>query len=247
MRSTRIGKENRSTVVPNQLGTFGGVFTPSILTILGVIIFMRAGFIIGQAGIFQAFLILFLASSITALTSLSISAISTNTPVAGGGAYFLISRALGPSFGGSIGLALFCAQAISVPFYIMGFAEALIRTFPATAGHFRTIALITSAMLFCIAYVGAKWAIKTQYVIMTILGFSIFVFMAGAAIHFRHHIFMQNWSSNYTGPSMSFWKAFAIYFPAVTGIMAGVNMSGDLKNPGRSIPLGTAAAVMVGF
>jgi amino acid transporter len=112
MRSARIGKENRSTVVPNQLGTFGGVFTPSILTILGVIIFMRAGFVIGQTGIFQAFLILFLASSITALTSLSISAISTNTPVAGGGAYFLISRALGPSFGGSIGLALFCAQAI---------------------------------------------------------------------------------------------------------------------------------------
>ena len=247
MRSVRIGKENRSTIVPNQLGTFGGVFTPSILTILGVIIFMRAGFIIGQAGIFQALLILFLASSITALTSLSISAISTNTPIAGGGAYFLISRALGPAFGGSIGLALFCAQAISVPFYIMGFAEALIRTFPSTADHFRTIALITSAILFCIACVGAKWAIKTQYVIMTILGFSIFVFMAGAAIHFRQNIFMQNWSSDYTGPSMSFWKAFAIYFPAVTGIMAGVNMSGDLKNPGRSIPMGTAAAVIVGF
>lgn len=247
MLSTRIGKENRSTVMPNQLGTFGGVFTPSILTILGVIIFMRAGFVIGQAGIFQALLILFLASSITVLTTLSISAISTNTPVAGGGAYFLISRALGLEFGGSIGLALFCAQAISVPFYIMGFAEALIRTFPGTAGHFRTIALITTAILFCIAYVGAKWAIKTQYVIMTILGFSIFVFMAGAATHFRQNIFMQNWSSNYTGPSMSFWKVFAIYFPAVTGIMAGVNMSGDLKNPGRSIPLGTAAAVMAGF
>ena len=102
-------KENRPTVVPNRLGTFGGVFTPSILTILGVIVFMRAGFVIGQAGIFQAFLILCLASGITALTALSISAVSTNTPVAGGGAYFLISRALGPEFGGSIGLALFCA------------------------------------------------------------------------------------------------------------------------------------------
>lgn len=247
MRSIRIGKENRSTVVPNLLGTFGGVFTPSILTILGVIIFMRAGFVIGQAGIFKALIILFLASSITGLTSLSISAISTNTPVAGGGAYFLISRALGPEFGGSIGLALFSAQAISVPFYILGFTEALIRTFPTTADHFRTIALITSAILFCIAYAGAKWAIKTQYVIMTILGLSIFVFMAGAAIHFHQNIFMLNWSSNYTGPSMSFWKVFAIYFPAVTGIMAGVNMSGDLKNPARSIPLGTAAAVMVGF
>jgi amino acid transporter len=203
------------------LGTFGGVFTPSILTILGVIIFMRAGFVIGQAGIFQAFLILFLASSIIALTSLSISAISTNTPVAGGGAYFLISRALGPSFGGSIGLALFSVQAISVPFYIIGFTEALIRTFPATAVHFRTIALITATILFCIAYVGAKWAIKTQYVIMTILGFSIFVFMAGAAIHFRQIIFMQNWSSDYTGPSMSFWKVFAIYFQRLQELWRG--------------------------
>ncbi len=241
------GKDNQKCVVPNRLGTFGGVFTPSILTILGVILFMRAGFVIGQAGIFQALLILLLAKSITALTSLSIAAVSTNTPVAGGGAYFLISRALGPEFGGAIGLALFCAQAISVPFYILGFTEALIRTFPETAGQFRTIALLTTAILFCIAYVGANWAIKAQYVIMTILGLSILIFIGGAAAHFQQDTFVRNWSSGYSGPAMSFWKVFAIYFPAATGIMAGVNLSGDLKNPGRSIPLGTLASVIVGF
>jgi hypothetical protein len=76
------------SVVPNRLGTFGGVFTPSILTILGVIMFMRAGFVVGQAGIFYALLILFLAKTITTLTSLSISAVSTNTPVAGEGPIF---------------------------------------------------------------------------------------------------------------------------------------------------------------
>lgn len=235
------------SVVPNRLGTFGGVFTPSILTILGVIMFMRAGFVIGQAGIFHALLILFLAKTITTLTSLSISAVSTNTPVAGGGAYFLISRALGGEFGGTIGLALFSAQAISVPFYILGFTEALVRTFPEIASHFRTIAFAATVILFFISYVGAKWAVKTQYLVMTILGISIVSFIGGATLHFEEDQFLQNWFPAYDGPGISFWKVFAIYFPAVTGIMAGVNMSGDLENPGRSIPMGTLAAVAVGL
>jgi amino acid transporter len=231
----------------NELGTFGGVFTPSILTILGVIMFMRAGFVIGQAGIMQALLILLLAKSITTMTSLSIAAVSTNTPVAGGGAYFLISRALGPEFGGAIGLALFFAQAVSVPFYTLGFTESLVRSFPEMIPHFRTIALLTAGALFLIAYVGARWAIKAQYVIMTILGLSVFAFMIGAALHFEKQTFIENWRSAYAGPGMSFWAVFAIYFPAVTGIMAGVNMSGDLKDPGYSIPWGTLAAVGVGL
>jgi amino acid transporter len=240
-------EKKQSAVVPNRLGTFGGVFTPSILTILGVIMFMRAGYVIGEAGIFHALVILLIAKGISALTTLSISAVSTNTPVAGGGAYFLISRSLGPEFGGSIGLALFSAQTISVPFYILGFTEAMVRAFPQMTDHFRVIAIVTAAFLFCISYVGAKWAIKTQYLIMTILGISIVAFLGGAAAHFQGDLFLGNWSSGYSSPSISFWTVFAIYFPAVTGIMAGVNMSGDLENPGRAIPMGTIAAVGVGF
>jgi len=247
MNSIDKNNENQTDAVPNRLGTFGGVFTPSILTILGVIMFMRSGYVIGEAGIFHALLILFLAKSITTVTSLSISAVSTNTPVAGGGAYFLISRALGPEFGGAIGMALFSAQAISVPFYILGFTEALVGTFPDLADHYRVIALVTAAILFGVSYIGAKWAIKTQYLIMAILGLSILTFMGGAVMHFQRDLFIQNWSSGYTHPSLSFWSVFAIYFPAVTGIMAGVNMSGDLENPSRSIPLGTLAAVGVGL
>jgi amino acid transporter len=239
-------KEQRP-VESNELGTFGGVFTPSILTILGVIMFMRAGFVIGQAGILQALLILFLAKSISTLTSISIAAVSSNTPVSGGGAYFLISRALGPEFGGAIGLALFLAQAVSVPFYVLGFTESVVRSFPEMSLHFRTIGLATTGALFVIAYVGAKWAIKTQYLIMGILGLSILVFLGGAMSHFDAGTFVQNWSSDHLEPGMSFWVLFAIYFPAVTGIMAGVNMSGDLKDPGRSIPRGTFAAVGVGL
>ncbi len=231
----------------NALGAFGGVFTPSILTILGVIMFMRAGFVVGQAGIFHALLILVLAKGITTMTAFSISAVSTNTPVAGGGAYFLISRALGPESGGAIGLALFIAQAVSVPFYTLGFTEALVRTFPTTAPHFRTIALAAALFLFLLAYVGARWAIKAQYVIMTVLGLSIVAFLSGSLMNFESARFVENWLPAYSGSGMSFWRTFAIYFPAATGIMAGVNMSGDLKDPGRAIPVGTFMAVGTGF
>lgn len=247
MDSKGVLEKERRDRARNQLGTFGGVFTPSILTILGVIMFMRAGFVVGQAGIFYAILILLISKSITTLTAVSISAVSTNTPVAGGGAYFLISRALGPEFGGAIGLALYCAQAISVPFYILGFTEAWVRSFPSTAPYFLFIALTITIVLFFVAYVGAQWAIKTQYVIMAILALSILAFMGGAALQFSGAVFIQNWSPAFSGAGMSFWSVFAIYFPAVTGIMAGVNMSGDLKDPGRAIPLGTFAAVGVGF
>ena len=236
-----------TTKSSNKLGTFGGVFTPSILTILGVIMFMRAGYVIGEAGIIKTLLILIIAKSITTLTSLSISAVSTNTPVSGGGAYFLISRALGPEFGGAIGIALFLAQAISVPFYILGFTEALVRAFPNYGQHFFNIALFTSFALFIISFTGARLAIKTQYLIMVILGLSILTFMGGSLLNFNADTFAANMDSNYTSANMSFWVIFAIYFPAVTGIMAGVNMSGDLKNPGKSIPAGTFAAVFTGL
>ncbi|MFZ5949641.1 MAG: amino acid permease [Candidatus Rifleibacteriota bacterium] len=234
-----------------KFGTFGGVFTPSILTIFGVIMFMRANFVVGQAGIFSAVLILLIAKSITTLTTLSISAIATNMQVRGGGAYFMISRVLGPEFGGAIGLALFFAQALSVPFYLLGFSEAVMRTFPGHENLFLYINLASAVILFIVAYVGADWAIKTQYFIMAVLFSSIFVFLGGAFQSFSFSTLSKNmlaeYSSMETGGNYNFWVIFAIYFPAVTGILAGINMSGDLKNPGESIPTGTFMAVGVGF
>lgn len=237
----------------NQFGTFAGVFTPTILTILGVIMFLRAGFVVGQAGVLGALLILLLAKAITLLTSLSVGAISTNTQVRGGGAYFMISRVLGPEFGGAIGVALFFAQALSVPFYILGFTEALVGTVDPLRPYFLLISLTSGLALFLIAYVGAGWAMKAQFVIMAVLGASVVVMLGGLSTRFEGARFLANWGSGYGpldlarpgGPSHSFWSVFAIYFPAVTGILAGVNMSGDLKNPARSIPLGTLSAVGV--
>ena len=134
----------------HQFGTFAGVFTPSILTIFGLIMFMRCNFVVGQAGILHSLAILFQCSGITLLTALSLAAISTNTPVAGGGAYFLSSRVLGPGFGSASGIALFLAQALSVPFYILGFVEALIRTFPALEVFFLPLCLLTLVICSCL-------------------------------------------------------------------------------------------------
>lgn len=241
------GNKVSDTETVAKFTTFGGVFTPSILTILGVIMYMRAGYVIGQAGISGAFVILLIAQSITLLTGFSISAIATNIDVKGGGAYYLISRTLGPEFGGTIGLTLFFAQALSVPFYILGFAEALIITFPQLAPLSTPVYFVTATLLFLVVFKGAGWAIKTQYVIMAVLFISIFTFMAGAARNFDKTLFAVNWKPDYSDTTLNFWTVFAIYFPAVTGIMAGVNMSGNLKNPTQSIPRGTFAAIGVGF
>ena len=105
------------------LGTFAGVFTPSVLTILGIILFLRLGFVVGNAGLGQALVVILIANLISVLTSFSLAAIATNFKVRGGGDYYLISRTLGPEFGGAIGIVLFLAQSISVAFYAIGFAE----------------------------------------------------------------------------------------------------------------------------
>ncbi len=230
----------------NQFGMFGGVFTPSILTILGVIMFMRTGYVTGQAGVLAAVAILVISKSITFLTGLSISAVSTNTKVEGGGAYFLISRSLGAEFGGAIGLALFLAQALSVPFYILGFVEAMTTTFPEMTEDFLLLGVVTTVGLFAINYVGAGWAIKAQYGILSVLVLAIVTFLGGAILEFDPELVRQNWEPVYGGDT-SFWVIFAVFFPAVTGIMAGVNMSGDLAEPEKSIPKGTLLAILVGF
>ncbi len=236
----------------HQFGAFGGVFTPSILTIFGLIMFMRANYVVGNAGVLQSLLILALACGITFLTGLSIAAISSNTPVKGGGAYFLISRVLGPGFGTAIGIALFLAQALSVPFYILGFVEALTDTkqiaeiFPNIKDYYLMITLAVLVVLFALAWIGAKWVIKVQYVILGLLACAIVVFLVGAGQRFELTRFWINLDSRYTEGN-NLWTMFAIYFPAVTGIMAGVNMSGDLKNPAKALPLGTLAAIVLSY
>lgn len=215
---------------------------PNVLTILGVIMFMRTGWVVGQAGLFQALLILCVAKSITLLTSLSLSAIATNTKVGSGGAYFMVSRSLGLEVGGSIGVPLFFAQAVSVAFYVIGFTESLLSFFPNLPVMWVAMGVIT--VIFLVTLVGSELAIKAQYLIFGVLVISLVSFFAGGS---SANYVEVNLGSYQGEGAVPFWAVFAIFFPAVTGVMSGASMSGDLKNPSRSIPIGTLGAVGVTF
>ncbi|AGF78924.1 amino acid transporter [Desulfocapsa sulfexigens DSM 10523] len=233
---------SEAKITAGKLGTFNGVFTPSILTILGIILFLRLGYVVGNAGLGKALLIIALANLISVLTSISLSAVATNLKVKGGGDYYLISRTLGPEFGGSIGLVLFLAQSVSIAFYCMGFAEVIGTFFPWM--HHLTIQLIASGavvFLFFFAWQGADWAARFQFGVMALLAAALLSFFAGTIRSWDAAILAANWASPENG--VPFWALFAIFFPAVTGFTQGVSMSGDLADPGKSIPLGTFWAV----
>lgn len=223
------------------LGTFGGVFTPSVLTILGIILFLRLGYVVGNAGLFKALVIIGIANLISVLTSISLAAIATNLRVKGGGDYYLISRTLGLEFGGAIGLVLFLAQSVSIAFYCIGFGEAVCAMLVNPSLPPRAIAAIALAALFLLAWIGADLATKFQYVVMVLLVTALGSFYAGSLAAWTPGTFAQSWTSIDGGPG--FWVLFAIFFPAVTGFTQGVSMSGDLKDPGKSLPMGTFLAV----
>ena len=242
MATSEFTKSNRKRQPTGTLGTFAGVFTPSILTILGIILFLRLGYVVGSAGLGRALLILAVANGISVLTSFSLSAIATNLRVKGGGDYYLISRTLGLQFGGSIGIVLYLAQSVSIAFYCIGFGEVVAELTGSRLTYMpQIIAAAAVAFLFIFAWLGADWATRFQFVVMAILGAALASFFIGGIGRWDGTLLAANWSAPTNGPG--FWVIFAIFFPAVTGFTQGVSMSGDLKDPGRSLPLGTFAAV----
>ncbi|PLX18294.1 MAG: Na-K-Cl cotransporter, partial [Marinilabiliales bacterium] len=224
-----------------QLNTFGGVFTPSLLTILGVIMYLRFGWVVGNVGLIGTLIIVTLSTSITFLTALSIAAIATNAPVKSGGAYFMISRSLGIEIGGAIGIPLYLAQAFSVALYIIGFSESIVSIFPAV--DIKIVGIITTIVLGTLSLFSTKAAIRAQYIILGVIALSLLSLVFGGPIENSQ---IEMWGVP-SSEAVNFWKVFAVFFPAVTGIMAGVNMSGDLKDPSKSIPKGTFIAVGVGY
>jgi len=224
------------------LGTFAGVFTPSILTILGIILFLRLGYVVGSGGLARALVLIVLANTISVLTSVSLSAIATNLRVKGGGDYYLISRTLGLEFGGALGVVLFLAQSVSIAFYCIGFGEALTDILPVGGRHMpRIVAAAAVSFLFVFAWLGADVATRFQYAVMAILVLALGSFVAGGIGRFDADLLARNWAR--PADALPFWALFAVFFPAVTGFTQGVSMSGDLRDPGRSLPRGTFAAV----
>ncbi len=230
-----------------KFGTMAGVFTPTFLTILGVIMYIRQPWVVGNGGVLGAFLIILVATTITFTTALSLSSITTNIRIGSGGAFSLISQSLGLEIGGAIGIPFFFSQAIAVAMYIFGFREGLQSILP----HFSPLILdlLVFSLVMAIAFISTSFAFKIQYVIMAIIILSLFSIVGGLFVHPLNYDF--TWFGEYPGSKdnnfdgTTFWQVFAVFFPAVTGVMAGANMSGDLKDPKRSIPLGTISAVII--
>ncbi len=236
-----------ATVQPaTRFGTFLGVYTPSVLTILGVMMYLRFGWVVGNVGLPLALLIVLLASSITFVTGLSASAISTNMTVGVGGEYYMVSRSLGLELGGAIGIPLFLCRTFSLTLYAFGLAEALGFLWPEAWGELPIQWIAAGIIVATTAIAGrsADLALKMQIPIMIGVGLSLVALIGGVL------------TGPTTAPEMTphyersaeggFWFVFAVFFPAVTGFTAGIGMSGDLKDPKRSIPRGTILAVVTG-
>lgn len=224
---------------PGRHGTFEGVFVPTLLTILGVILYLRLGWVVGNAGLLGAVGIILLGYGITGATGL------TNTPLPGGGAYAIISRSLGLEAGGAIGVPLYLSQTLAIALYVFGFRGGWQFVFPQHSALLVDIG--TFALLIGIASVSARFAFRVQYVILAMVLLSLVV-IALAALQ-GSMTMSPELSGDYPGApddgfqGTDFWGVFAVFFPATTGIMAGVNMSGELRDSRRSVPLGTLWAI----
>jgi len=228
-----------------KFGTFLGVYTPSVLTILGLIMYLRFGWVVGNVGLPITLLIVLLASSITFITALSASAVATNMHVGVGGEYYLISRSLGLELGGAIGIPLFLCRTLSITFYSFGLVESIVSFWPTPISPYE-IQLFAAAIIVVITAVSGKsasLALKLQIPIMVAVGLSIIALIIGVLMGgFRS----PELTATYRTAPEGFWYVFAVFFPAVTGFTAGIGMSGDLQDPRRSIPKGTLLAVMTG-
>lgn len=223
------------------LGGFLGVYVPTILTILGVIMYLRFGWITGHFGLVKTLIIVSIANIITLITTLSFSSMATNMKVGGGGAYFIISRSLGLGIGAAIGIPLFLSQAVSVTLYSYGLAESLRIVWPDVPLVPTCLTIVLSVSVLSIY--GAKYALKSQVPLLILVAISLAALAIGA--YFIPRTIMYPLQDSLETPD--FWLGFAVFFPAVTGVMAGLSLSGDLKNPGKAIPIGAITATVTGF
>ncbi|KAI6058355.1 hypothetical protein LUU34_01359400 [Aix galericulata] len=259
--------EAAATYTPDSKGVvkFGwikGVLVRCMLNIWGVMLFIRLSWIVGQAGIGLSVVVIAMATVVTTITGLSTSAIATNGFVRGGGAYYLISRSLGPEFGGAIGLIFAFANAVAVAMYVVGFAETVVELLKENGtlmidemNDIRIIGAITVVILLGISVAGMEWEAKAQIVLLVILVLAIGDFVIGTFIPldskkakgffgYKAEIFMENFGPDFRKEE-TFFSVFAIFFPAATGILAGANISGDLADPQSAIPKGTLLAILI--
>ncbi|XP_068106554.1 solute carrier family 12 member 3-like [Hyperolius riggenbachi] len=247
---------------PVRFGWVKGVMIRCMLNIWGVILYLRLPWITAQAGIGLTWVIILMSVLVTSITGLSISAISTNGKVKSGGTYFLISRSLGPELGGSIGLIFAFANAVAVAMHTVGFAETVrdmliesnaVMTDP--VNDIRIIGVITVTVLLLISLAGMEWEAKAQVVFFIVIMISFASYLVGTIMppseekqskgffSYQGSIFLENIVPDWRGETGTFFGMFSIFFPSATGILAGANISGDLKDPAVAIPKGTLMSI----
>lgn len=249
-------KSNFFISQPVLFGTWDGVFTSCLINIFGVIVFLRSGWIVGQAGILSAVLIVF-ATVFTALVSvLAAVGICERCRVESGGVYFLLAHVLGSRFGGSLGLLYCFGQAVGCALNVLGFGESMagIIGMGNSTWTVRGIASAAVLLLAVINLAGVKWVIKLQFVLLLILLLAGLDFMVGSFVYTDPDAGFDGWLSgnmaNNTWPEYeegyNWFTVFGVFFPTVTGVLSGINMSGDLRAPSINIPNGTLAAIGTG-
>lgn len=227
-----------------KFGAFSGVFTPSILSILGVIMFLRMPWIVGQAGLWNTLGIILVAHVISIATGLSVSSVATDKRVETGGSYYIISRSMGLAIGGTLGVALFIGLSFSVSLYLLGFAETFLAYFGFEVSLYtiRIAGTLILLVVTALTFISTSLAIRTQYLIMAAIVLSLISVFLGSHEYVPGQPVMRP-----SGDALPWIALFAVFFPAVTGFQAGLSMSGDLKNPRKNLPMGTMMAIAVGL
>ncbi|MBK7407422.1 MAG: amino acid permease [Saprospirales bacterium] len=249
--------------VTQELRKFGTapVFFTAISTILGAIMFLRFGFAVGAVGFLGTVVLILIGHAVTIPTAMAIAEIATNQKVEGGGEYYIISRSFGVVIGSTIGIALYLSQAISVAFYIMAFTEAFTPLFSWLIERFelpRAVVWILEQRqtvgipaLLLLTYImltkGADLGVKALYVVVATLALALIAFFAGTTLYSQTAAFDPIATADAALGEFGFFTVFAIIFPAFTGMTAGVGLSGDLRDPGKSIPMGTMAGTLTGM
>jgi len=229
------------------------VFLTAISTILGAVMFLRFGYAVGSVSFYGTLLIILIGHLVTIPTAFAIAEIATNQKVEGGGEYYIISRSFGINIGAAIGIALYFSRAISVAFYVIAFAEAFDPVYEWVNNEFdlnivdkRLISIPSLLLLvWLMLKKGANIGMKALYVVVMILFASLVLFFVGDTGYAVDNSYSYL-SRNVESPD-DFFYVFAIIFPAFTGMAAGVGLSGDLKDPKKSIPLGTVTATIAGM
>jgi potassium/chloride transporter 9 len=263
----------KAKFMKGKLGTFQGVYVPCMLSIIGVILFLRLGWAVGQAGVLGVIAMFGIGGAMAFLTDLSLSAMATNGRVAGGGTYYLLSRSVGPELGGAIGIIFYCANTIGIAFYMTGFSETMATILGIPQSDKWTKFAMATGVLFLegtIAIVGSSLYAKCALVVFFIQMFAIiygttcllvvkpFTCQEHAGWDCESSVDGHHLDMSFVGPSLdtlkenlmpkftqgeSFLSVFGIVFPAMTGIMAGTNMSGVLRRPDLAIPRGELSAL----